>query len=78
MKTAFYRMPDDSIVGVVVQDCESMETLSHRPPRLLLMVDGAPSSTPKSCELCIHKDTCWKYEASRMSGRTCDAFQLWD
>ena len=78
MKTAYYRMPDDSIIGVKVLNTESMETLLKAPPQLLLIVDGAPSDTPKRCELCVHKDGCWQYEARRITQRICDIYEPWE
>lgn len=78
MKTAYYRMANGELIEMAAEDNETIETLSYRPPRLLLMVDGAPSSTPKRCELCIYRENCWKYEANRASGRICDAYQPWE
>ena len=71
-------MANGELIEMAAEDNETMETLSNKPPRLLLMVDGSPSSTPRRCELCIHRETCWKFEAHRISGRICDAFQPWD
>mgnify|MGYP007057677493 CR=1 FL=1 len=78
MKTAFYRMPDGDLIGVKVSNRESMETLSLRPPKLLLVVDGTPNDTPKRCELCVHKDSCWQYEARRENQRVCDIYEPWE
>lgn len=78
MKTAYYRMPDGSIIGVKIFNSESKETLLQAPPQLLLVVDGAPGDIPKRCELCVHKDGCWQYEARRTTQRICDIYQPWE
>lgn len=75
MLKRYYRMSDGGIYATLAKDTDEPQITA----KLILQTQDDEDTEPQPrCELCIYRDTCWQYEARRVSGRVCDAFSFWD
>ena len=75
MLKRYYRMSDGGMYTTIAKETDDPELTA----RLILEIQDDDEIEPRPrCELCVFRETCWQYEARRVSGRVCEAFSFWD